>query len=293
MWIWRIVFRVMPVIGHFLGILIIFVVYLFRSPVLMVSDASLSLLYGASRAQAKQLEISMKTFRPFVLVTVAENAPVEIVVEAIKAGHNAPRAVLFPYYFIDAARRFHEEVPGIPALVLGGRHTGDIEGEPAFLRTDNEADFYRAGAIAAFLSREAEEGDIVLFYDVAFGDEEQAAFEKGLEEGNFSGEKIYLSAGSDYYSWQNVFCVVVAGPAARFFDRALDKPVVLFSWIDPGMTPRNVKVLFDDSPWARASESLRILNRGGGKLPSELILPSGRLAKDRAAVRKLAKTPLR
>jgi hypothetical protein len=54
------------------------------------------------------------------------------------------------------------------------------------------------------------------------------------------------------------------------------------------MTPRNVKVLFDDSPWARVVESLKVLKSGGGMLPSNLILPSGRLKGASLNIRRIA-----
>jgi hypothetical protein len=51
--------------------------------------------------------------------------------------------------------------------------------------------------------------------------------------------------------------VVIAGPAANFLDQDLEIPVILFSWADPGLTPRTVKLIFDDSPPALSVPAIR------------------------------------
>ncbi len=45
----------------------------------------------------------------------------------------------------------------------------------------------------------------------------------------------------------------------------------LFSWIDPRLTPSRVKVVFDDSAWALATQSAVLARQGaGGMLPSRI-----------------------
>ena len=279
----------MHIIAAFLALVIIALFFMFRPPVLMVSDPYLTLLYGETRAWIKQIEISMILFRPFIPVVLSGNAPSEIVVEAIKAAHRAPKAVLFPYHYADAARRLRDELPEIPVLILGGRHEKDPEDDFIIVTTDIEADYYRAGVYAAFLVQE--ESGIVVFHDTNFIDSHQAAFENGLEKGGFLEleEVVYVGSQFDYPSWRGISCVVAGGPAARFFERGMDIPVILFSWVDPRITPGNIKVLLDDSPWAMAVHSLRMLEQGGGTLPSRLIIPSGRSIEGESAIMRLIK----
>ena len=276
----------MPFLAGIPALLIIALFYWSRPPVLMLTDPSLTLLYGSSRARSKEAGISLRLFRPFISVQVANNASPEIVVEAVKAVHKAPMAVFFPYHFIEAARRFKDELPGITVIVMEGRQMVDQGDDFVVISTDSDTDFYRAGICAALLTRDST-GGIVFYQNTSFKDSHREAFEKGLEKGGFIKETFFLDSSTDYYSWQDISCVVISGPAVRFFERNLDIPVILFSWIDPSMTPANVKIIFDNSPWALAVESLRLLKSGGSTLPSPIILPLGRLGKSGTEIRKL------
>jgi hypothetical protein len=252
-------------------------VFMLRPPVLIVTDSSFNLLYGNLRTRLKQVESSLRLYRRMLMVPVAESAGPDIIALAVKAVSPSPYAVLFPYRYEAGARRYHEENPNVPALVLGGRTPVETADTGALaVRTDTSVDFYRAGLCSALFAR-GTEGGILVFHDGTMAAGDREAFLEGLRAQGFTRNPVYLSVNSDYSSWQNVSCVVVNGPAARFFDQNLKIPVILFSWIDPGITPQSVKVVFDDSPWALAVRAVRLAGKGGGLLPSEVVLPPRRV----------------
>jgi hypothetical protein len=154
------------------------------------------------------------------------------------------------------------------------------------MRTDTVLDFYRAGITAALVA-EREKAIILVFHDETLGFAEQKAFSEGLKAGERAGEPVFINSTADYYNWSDVACTVVCGTALRFFERNLTSPALLFSWVDPEMTPRPVKVIFDDSPWALAVSAVKAMETGkGGPLPSEFIVPAGRVA-DKVLAEKL------
>ena len=138
----------------------------------------------------------------------------------------------------------------------------------SFVRTDTEADYYRAGMAAALFAGEKRP---LFFSDGSLSDDLREAFREGLRDQDFSQEPIFANAAAGYSSYTEIGCVVVAGPAARFAEQNLDIPVILFSWIDPSLTPSTVKLVFDDSPWTLLTEALK-------SLPAEeIVLPSSPL----------------
>ncbi|MDR2618185.1 MAG: hypothetical protein LBC62_04865 [Treponema sp.] len=247
-------------------------VFMLRQPVLIVTDSSFNLIYGNLRTRLKQAESSLRLYRRMLMVPVAESAGPDVIALAVKAVSPSPYAVLFPYRYGAAARRYSEEYPGVPALVLGGRPPVETADSGTLaVHTDTSLDFYRAGLCAALFAQ-GTEGAVLVFHDGTITAADREAFLKGLRAQGFTRNPVYLSLNSDYSSWQNVSCVVVNGAAARFFDQNLKIPVILFSWIDPGITPRSVKAVFDDSPWALAVRAVRLAGKGGGVLPSEAVL---------------------
>jgi len=93
----------------------------------------------------------------------------------------------------------------------------------------------------------------------------------------------------DYTTYAEIGCVVVAGPALRFLERNLEIPVILFSWIDPSMSPRSVRIIFDDSPLAQAARAARFISPTAGEIfvPSRPALLFDRFEGGRAELRKL------
>ena len=252
-----------------------------RPPVLIVTDPSFSLLYGVSRAALRQVYLSVKFFRPVIQVQVSVNAGPEIIITAVDEVSRIPNAVIFQNLFINAAGRYKDENPDIPVIILEGRNLANNNYSRDFIavNTDVEADYYRAGICAAYLS--GGDGRILVYYDEIPNNALREAFKAGLDLRGFTGNPVYLEAGADYTAWQEIACAVIIGPAARFFEANRKIPVILFSWIDPEMTPGNVRIIFDDSPWALAAGALEMAgnvpeNREKLTLPSELVIPRGR-----------------
>ena len=83
------------------------------------------------------------------------------------------------------------------------------------------------------------------------------------------GEPVFANVSADYSSYSGIACVVITGPAHDFLENNPGIPVILFSWIDPALTPEPVKLIFDDSPLTLAVRALK-------PLPSGEILVSSR-----------------
>jgi hypothetical protein len=256
-------------------------VFFLRSPVLMVTDASFNSLYGFPRSWFSLIESSAALGRRIIQTPVSESASPDVVALAVEAASSSPYAVLFPYRYYEGGLRYKEKFPGVPVLVLGGREGGvPAEKGLAQVYTDRETDFYRAGLCAAFLAREGKNGNILVFHEGAAGERE--AFREGLRVQGFIKNPVYMGLNSDYPDYRDVSCVVLAGPATRFFAENREAPVLLFSWLDPALTPQEIKVMFDDSPWALAAEAVKALERGAesGRLPSRPLVFRGRTGKD-------------
>jgi hypothetical protein len=258
-------------------------VFLLRSPVLIVTDASFNSLYGSMRARFSGFGCSLVLGRRVIPVPVSEGASPDVVVLAVGAVASSPHAVLFPYRYYEAGRQYKEDFPGVPVLVLGSKAEEVPAGEglvPVY--ADRETDFYRAGLCAAFLSREGNHGDVLVFSDGTIPAGEREAFLEGLRAQGFIRNPVYVGLTSDYQNYQDVSCVVLAGPATRFFAENRGVPVLLFSWLDPALTPAEVKVIFDDSPWALAVGAVKAAEGGAekGVLPSRSLIPRERAGKN-------------
>ena len=233
-------------------------VFWFRSPVLVVTDPSFNQLYGSLRLTLKGAVTSIEFFRRFTTVTVAESAGPDLMSLAVEGSSRTPKAVLFPFRYLAAAQFYKESHPGVPVLVVGGRNPRPREKtELSFICTDTAQDLYRAGLCAASFA--GKDKGIVFFMDGVLSDANRKVFQQGLRDQGFSGDPVYLNASADYSANSNTGCVVLAGPASKFVERNLTIPVILFSWIDPGITPRSVKLIFDDSPMAMAAKILKPL----------------------------------
>jgi hypothetical protein len=271
----------------FFATLLVFLAGFFwvRSPVLIVTDNPFNALYGVSRTWKKQLDIAFKLFRRVKVVTIAESIGPDMVSFAVEEAAPAPYSVIFPYRYYEGAIRYGEQFPHIPVLILGGRvREAPAEGEPFFFRTGTETDFYRAGLCAGlFVINNGENrgnGENILFFqDEQVSETDRAAFISGLREQGLSGEPVFLSTAGNYTAYQDIFCVVMTGRAPSFLDQNLRIPIILFSWVDPVVSPTSVKVIFDDSPWALAVPGIKMAVQGkkSGELPSEMIFPAQRI----------------
>jgi hypothetical protein len=258
-------------------------VFLLRPPVLVVTDASFDTLYGSMRARLSGIGSCFVLGRRVLPVPVSEGASPGVVVLAVEAAASSPYAVLFPYRYYEAGRRYKEEFPVVPVLILGGRE-GEVPAGNGFVPvyTDRETDFYRAGLCAALLAREGKNGDVLVFSDGTMPAGGREAFLEGLRAQGFIRNPVYVGLNSDYQNYQGVSCAILAGPATRFFAENRRIPVILFSWLDPALTPLEVKVVFDDSPWALAVRAVKAAEEGGKTefLPSRCLIPRGRTGKD-------------
>ena len=261
-------------------------VFLSRPPVLIVTDLSFYALYGPDRFRQRQREISLSLFRRVVPVTVAENAGPDLVAIAAEEAFREPWAVLFPYRYLAGARLFKENNPEVPVLVMGGRNpkpSGLADTDIVFVRTDTSMDLYRAGVSAAFF---AGEKNILIFDDGLLTEENREFLGELLVSRGFYGELLFRTRHAHIHNFAEIGSVILTGPADRFLEQNLGIPMILFSWIDPDFTPRTVKLVFDDSPWALAVKALRSGREGEILIPSAPKAISGRIS-ERGDFRKL------
>ncbi|MDR1287786.1 MAG: hypothetical protein LBK08_09285 [Treponema sp.] len=257
-------------------VVLLALVFFLRPPVLILTDAAFDRIYGEKRAGAAAGRLSLAFFRRVKPVRVGENAGPDMVVFALETAAANPYCVLVPYRYADGARRYAREFPETPVGVLGAeapelsRENG--EGSPLFFSAGREDDMYRAGRCAAILGG----GGTVLVYHNG----DPSAFRPALEEGLDGGAELrLLGPGAEFENFDGVSCVILGRHSQPFTDNAPDIPVILFSWLDPALTTRETKVIFDDSPWAQAFEAVKMTVRGkAASVPSRMILPWGRTA---------------
>ena len=283
--------KLLPLCIALLVILILAGVFLFRSPLLIITDSSFYQIYGSQRQRLAVLRTSLELFRRVIMVTVSEQAGPDVIALVVESVSRAPRAVLFPQRYLAGALHFRENNPGIPVLVMWGRNPPPAGVTPdtglVFVRTDTATDLYRAGLSAAALTRETL--GVLFFTEGDLRERYRQAFQSGLSRQGFTYDPVYLEAFLDYTTYAEIGCVVVAGPALRFLERNLEIPVILFSWIDPSMSPRSVRIIFDDSPLAQAARAARFISPTAGEIfvPSRPALLFDRFEGGRAELRKL------
>jgi hypothetical protein len=254
-------------------------IFFLRSPVLVVTDITFYQLYGTLRFRQRGIMNSLELFRRVIPVVIAENAGPELAAFAVEGASRSARAVLFPYRYLEGARFYKDRNPDIPVLVMGVSSGSSRRGEEnsadaalVFVTTDTVSDLYRAGLCAALLMGETR--GALLFSDGILSEAHREAFREGLRFQGFWEAPVFADLSGDYSSFSNIGCVVVAGPAASFFERNHRIPIILFSWLDPALTPRTVKLIFDDSHWALAAEALRAFARSGASETGEILVSS-------------------
>ncbi|MDR2785608.1 MAG: hypothetical protein LBB83_06810 [Treponema sp.] len=260
--------------------------FLSRSPVLIVEDRLFEAIYGPARLRKKQGLLSLKLKRPIRIIRVEENAGDDVVIFAVESAAEIPYCVIFAFRYYDAARRYNREYPDIPAGVSLGRYREPENTGPerlAIFGTDQKTDLYRAGRLAALLasaspssaspssaspsSVETPEGQaspaekppvILVFQDENISGDLRNAFKKGLEDERNGSNPRYL-IGSQYQSGTPCDTAVIYGMDADFFGQSGDIPGILFSWLDPALTPLKIKAVFDDSPLALAAKLVPLI----------------------------------
>jgi len=98
-----------------------FIIFLFRSPILVVTDLSFAQLYGVSRVRKEAAGASFSLYRRVKTVAVAEDAGADIVQIAISEASSRPYCVIIPLRFAQAARLYREKTPLVPVVLLEGR----------------------------------------------------------------------------------------------------------------------------------------------------------------------------
>lgn len=299
--------------GLFLVLALPGLIFLFRSPVLIVTDAPFMEIYGASRIKQRQAGASFALFRRVKPAPAAENAGPDLIVFAVEAAASRPYGVIFPYRYADGARRYAARHPRVRVVILDSRpdmdgdaagppERGRAAGEPAFVRTRRQDDFYRAGLCAALAARsrqvpatekpgpggDAAAGrEILVFQEQTLSPADKSALSAGLRARGAGIQPRFLNSPAEYEGVADASCVILTGGAAEYLNLNLKIPVILFSWLDPALTSRETFVIFDDSPWALAGEALRQAKRGEGDgVPSKPVFPPGRIA-DRRLAREL------
>ncbi|AEF83983.1 hypothetical protein TREPR_1087 [Treponema primitia ZAS-2] len=276
--------------------------FFLRSPVLMVIGDEFTGLYGLKRTRVAQIESSLKLFRRVKIVRIVDGSAPDMVAFAVEAAASKPYAALFAYSYYQGAGRYAEQFPEVPVGVLGGIKRPDTASERlVFVETDREGDFYRAGLCAAriALSEQPEgggnsgSGGRILFIT---GDlitrAHRESFSRGLKDQGYDEMPRFADAGGNFTGLSGISCAVMTAPAEFYLDKDLTIPVILFSWLDPAATAREVKVIFDDSPWALGVETVKMLVRGETvPLPSKILALKDRFANTRVW-RDIKKTAL-
>ncbi|MDR1302586.1 MAG: hypothetical protein LBK43_08990 [Treponema sp.] len=262
-------------------------VFWFRAPVLFVTDAPFNTLYGLRRTGMKRLETSIRMLRQLKPVIIGDNAGPDMVSFAVEEAHGSPYGVLFPYRYYEGAERYIAQFPQVPVFILGARNRDPEVAGAIFVGTDAQLDLYRAGLCAGIMARHetqedgeasALQGEVLFFQSEGISTEYREAFSRGLREQGFTKEPQYLNINQDYVDIYNISCVVIQGRASSFLERNLEIPVILFSWVDPDLTSRAVKLVFDDSPWAAVKKTVAMIpGRQGEAVPSEWVISGQRI----------------
>jgi hypothetical protein len=280
-------------------VLVIFIVFFVRSPVLVVTEISFAEIYGEKRLLSETAHSSFVLFRRVKPVAVADDAGDDIILAAINGASSKPFCVLFPLRFAKTARDYREKNPGIPVVLLEGRYPEGVNPasfaiggntEDYFIyRTDIFADFYRAGLAAAILDGEKNE-KIAVFLESSIQTQAKEALSKALNDAGKPLQTYFFTAYSQFTGNQDISCVVLTGTGADYLDKYSDLPVIFFTWINPEMMPQDVVLVFDDSPWIQAVSAVRMAKAGmtKGQIPSKILFTGGK-GVDRGASRKLRK----
>jgi len=280
-------------------LLTILIVFLARSPVLVVNDLSFAGFYGKKRLRRETALSSFVLFRRVKPVTVADDAGDDIIQAAVQRASSSPLCVLFPLRFANVAGSYREKNPGVPVVLLEGRYTNEdnpaafaISGntEDYFIyKTDIYADYYRAGLAAAAIDGEKNE-KIAVFLEPNIQIQAKEAISIAQKDAGKPLQATFFIDYSQFSDNQGISCVIMSGNSVEYFEKYSDIPVIFFTWIDPELIPADVVLIFNDSPWIQAVSAVRMLQAGikSGQIPSKILL-AGKKGLGRGAVRKLRK----
>ena len=270
-----------------------YIVYIARSPVLIVTDAPFAALYGVKHLRQQRNSASFTLFRQVKPVRVADGVSPDVVIYAITEASSRPFCVLFARNQAMGALRFHEQFPEIPVVVLRGLvETPELPPPDGFLciyAVDREVDLYRAGLFAGILGKMKQEPALqaenqgasaaksyILWQERSADTAGRELFTRGVRENDPETHIVFVNSIAGAPDPKVVSCAVLTGAGAEYLEKNPRIPVVLFSWLDPLLTALEVAVQFDDSAWALAVPAARMaaLRQAEGKIPSKpLIFP--------------------
>lgn len=280
-------------------------VFFFRAPVILVTDAAFNELYGERRILMSSVETQARLFRRVKQVIIGDEASPDLVSIAVSsaAQEKAPFCVLFPSRYAEGAALFAEQNPQTPVAVVGGTRTvkqaADAEEGTGVVSvlTDVETDLFHAGVCAAILGKASvapeENDEQISLYRVAvlqrtpLSQAERTSLSDGLKEGGFSNIQ-YMMANSNFQD-AKFAAIIMLGPSNSLLDQHLKTPVVLFSWLDPAFTASSVKVIFDDSLWAQSAAAVKAAVAGRDELAPSKVLVAARDRIEKEVERELKK----
>jgi hypothetical protein len=279
--------------------IVVFIAFLARPPVLVVSDIAFSTLYGAKRLKMETARSSLVLFRRVKPVVVADDAGDDIVQAAVEGASKKPLCALFPLRYARIAHNYREKNPNIPVVLLEGRYPesvnpalfaiGDNTEDYYIYKTDISADFYRAGLAAAILDGGKNER-IVVFVESGIQTQAREAISKVFKDAQMPLQTSFYTAFTQFTGNQNVSCVIIAGSGSEYPDKYSEVPVIILTWINPELLPEDIVLVFNDSPWVQVVPSVRMVQTGmkNGQIPSKILFVGGKRV-DKDTVRKLRK----
>jgi hypothetical protein len=247
-------------------------------------------MYGLGRTLGAQAGLSLRLFRRVKRVIIAENANPEAMVFAIDEKERRPWAVLGHSRYSQGLDRYARQRADVRVIIIGEESglSGQLnrpapapgEGEAELVFPDAALNSWRLGRCAALLAGETD-GTVLVFQDRENFPVEQEAFLAGLREEGENLVLLRLNPSVEYSSWEQVRCVVLAGPSESYLRREQEIPALLYSWLDPALSPSSVRIVADDSPWALASGALRAPSGAGASpyrtVPAAFSIPWGRV----------------
>jgi hypothetical protein len=229
-------------------------VFFIRGPALILSDAYFDALYGPRRALIRQAGLSLRLFRRVKKVLIAENTSPEATVFAIEAASHRPWAVLGHQRYALGLEEYALQHPGVLVSIVRDAPAGEENAETGaaeLVFPDTRLNSWRMGRAAALLAGE-DRGTVLVFQEGGDFPVNREAFLAGLQESGGDFDLITLDSFSGYSSWNRVSCAVLGGSASAYLDRKDSTPGILYTWMDPALSPSRIKITVDDSVWALA-----------------------------------------
>ena len=286
--------RIIILVAVIAALAIPVIIFFTRAPILIVTDALFTALYGEERIQQQRRWASLTLFRQVKPVMVADGASPDMIMMAIFEAASRPYMVLFSNYHSAAAQRFHTDFPATPAVLISGISSPQPSLSPGELfhvyTIDLHTDMYRAGILLGILAglwnnpeQQAESPirhNFAVWADNSVTSEHHELFAMGVREEDPEASVVFANRLSDIPDAEILSGLVLTVPGGEYFNNNPQMPVILFSWLNPGFTPREVSVQFDDSPWGMIVPAVRKAEQGElyGQIPSNVLVVSEKVA---------------